>query len=300
VLVQLAATVIHDPGGDTGSQRQMSLMNLKPHAASAILTLVTFQLSACARVEKETSTVAVGEFEQVARAYKIKIVAMEPAFPVKTWHGKIDGTSADGKTLANYAGLFAAEFSLYPPDLVKRTRLARVVLCADLSFAGQRRNAIPDYEHDTLYLDVSRGAHNKAYLRTVVHHEFFHIIDYRDDGSVYTDERWAALNPAKFKYGTGGRNAQDVQTTSVLTDKFPGFLTHYSTTAVEEDKAEVFAHMIVDSDYVEERVKKDRVIKAKVARMRELLIKFCPDMNEKFWEKVRRMKRISQVDNHPR
>ena len=109
-----------------------------------------------------------------------------------------------------------------------------MVLCKELSFAGQRRNAIPDCEHETLYLDVSRGSYSKTYLRGVIHHEFFHIIDFRDDGSVYQDKRWKALNPEKFRYGSGGRTVQDLAKTSVLTDKYPGFLNHYSTTGVEE------------------------------------------------------------------
>ena len=244
-----------------------------------------------ARGDRDASADALGELNKIATAYKIEIVTAAPRFPVKTWHGKIDGKSADRKTLENYAGLFAPEFTLYPPDLVKRSQLKRVVLCKDLSFAGQRRNAIPDYEHDTLYLDVSRGTYSKTYLRKVIHHEFFHIIDYRDDGSVYQDKRWTVLNPAKFKYGSGGRTVQDLQNTSSLTDKFPGFLNHYSTTAVEEDKAVVFANLIVNPAYVEDRVKKDFVLKAKVERMRDLLVTFCPDMKEEFWEAVREMKR---------
>jgi hypothetical protein len=203
----------------------------------------------------------------------------------------VDGKSADPKDLENYRSLFASEFSLYPPDLVKRSQLKRVVLCSELSFAGQQRNAIPDYEHDTLYLDVRRGAYNKAYLRTVIHHEFFHIIDYRDDGQVYQDKGWEALNPPGFKYGSGGKNAQAFALTSILTDRFPGFLNHYSTTGVEEDKAEVFANLIVHPAYVEARTQKDPVLKAKVARMRELLLQFCPDMNDRFWQKVRAVKR---------
>lgn len=229
-------------------------------------------------VQSKVSGDVSGELEKVARAYQIEIVSADPVFPVKTLHGLIEGKGAEGKELESYVGLFASEFMLYPTDFVKRSGLKRVVLCKELSFAGQRRNAIPDYEHDVLYLDVSRGTCSKDYLRAVIHHEFFHIIDYRDDGLVYKDERWTALNLAEFKYGSGGRNAQDLQETSVLTDRFPGFLNHYSTTAVEEDKAEVFANMIVNPVYVGDRGKKDVVLRAKVERMRALLVDFCPDM----------------------
>jgi hypothetical protein len=264
------------------------------HRASALLFVTALALAGAASAGGEGNAATGGELEKLAGCYNIEVVTADPALPVKTWHGTIDGRRADKKALQEYAGLFVPEFSLYPADLVKRARLRRVVLCRHLSFAGQRRNAVPDYEHDTLYLDVSRGTHSKAYLRKVIHHEFFHIIDYRDDGSVYRDERWASLNPPGFKYGRGGRAAQDLRETSVLTSRYAGFLNHYSTTAVEEDKAEVFANLVVDPAYVEGRAQKDRVLKAKTERMKELLAAFCPEMNGRFWEKVRGMKRAGE------
>ncbi len=269
-------------------------IDLKFRTFQAILILVVLCHTDAARAQKAVAADAASELEKIAQSYKIEIVKADPSFPVKTTHGMINGKSASKKELQDYVSLFAPEFALYPTALVRRSQLKRVVLCSELSFAGQRRNAIPDYEHDTLYLDVSRGTYSKPYLRKVIHHEFFHIIDYRDDGIVYKDERWEALNPAKFKYGSGGRTAQNLLQTSVLTDKFPGFLNHYSTTAVEEDKAEVFANLIVDSKYVEDRAKNDRVLNAKVERMKELLVTFCPEVNDKFWNKIGKMKRTEK------
>jgi hypothetical protein len=261
---------------------------------SVLLVLPALLLCGAAWAQTKAPETPLAELEKIAKAFKIEIVTADLGFPVKTTHGTIDGKNADRKELQDYTSLFAPEFALYPQDLVQRSQLKCVVLCSELSFAGQRRNAIPDYEHDTLYLDVNRGTYSKTYLRKVIHHEFFHIIDYRDDGNVYQDERWMSLNPAKFKYGSGGRDAQDLQETSVLTDKCPGFLNHYSTTAVEEDKAEVFANLIVDLEYVKDRAKKDRVLNAKVERMKELLAKFCPEISDKFWEKIRKMKRADK------
>lgn len=220
-------------------------------------------------------------------SYDIQVLTDDLLFPVRTTHGPIDGKKASDEDMKAYVEIFLSEFALYPKELVKRSRLKRVVLCSELSFAGQRRNAIPDFEHDTLYLDVSRGSYNKKYMRKVVHHEFFHIIDFRDDGLLYQDERWGLLNPDKFKYGDGGKNAQSLSETSVLTDKFPGFLNHYSTTGVEEDKAEVFANMIVEPRHVEDKTRKDPVFDNKVHAMKELLSSFCVQMDKQFWERVR-------------
>ncbi len=221
----------------------------------------------------------------IERTYQIKIETRGVPFPIKCSYGDIGGKDADRGDLDEYIGVFVKEFSLYPPALVERTKLTTIVLCRDLSFAGQLRSAIPDFEHDTLYLDVSRAKDNKLYQRKVLHHEFFHLIDYRDDGQVYEDKDWNALNPDGFKYGSGGKNAQDNRETSVLTDKYPGFLNHYSTTGVEEDKAEIFTYLFIDPKYLERRSMQDQVLAEKIKAMKQLLARFCPEMTEKFWRK---------------
>ena len=237
-------------------------------------------------VEDQPEHVLPANLRAVVTRYQLDVVVSDPGFPVRATYGQIDGKTADPRRLSAYAELFAREFGLYPVELVRRTRLKRVVLCDDLTFAGQRRNAIPDWEHETLYLDVSRGSYNETYLRKVIHHEFFHLIDYSDDGLVYGDQAWIALNFASFRYGAGGRTAQAVGPTSILSDATPGFLNHYSTLGVEEDKAEVFANLIVDPAYVASRAAQDPVIAAKVRRIKALLNEFAPSVDGSFWPKV--------------
>jgi hypothetical protein len=233
------------------------------------------------------------ELARTAAAYNIRIIS-NSEFPVHTAHGLIDGGKADSSDVAQYARMFCEEFSLYPVDLVKRSRLQRVVLCRCLSFAGQRWNAVPDFEHDTLYLDVSRSGFAEKYYRLVIHHDFFHIIDYRSGNMLSTSNRWRSLNEPSFTYGTGGPDAQTNASSGVLTDKYPGFLNYYSTTSVAEDKAEVFANMIVNGDYVRERTKKDEILRAKVGRIRKENADFCSEMNLRFWE------RATTVDRSPK
>src|SRR5262245_30313681 len=255
------------------------------------LGLLLLLASGCADPPVDVRT----RLETVGKAYDIEVIAADPTFPVRVTHGVIDGKPARSAALERYVPLFVEEFVLYPRSLVKRARLRRIVLCEGLSFAGQLRGAIPDWGNDTLYLDVQRGAYDRTYMCKVIHHEFFHMIDYRDDSRVYDDAAWAALNPKGFKYGAGGTSAQESAKTSLLTDRYPGFLNHYSTTGVEEDKAEMFANMVVDPAHVEERAKNDPVVNAKAKRMRELLAAFCPEMDARFWEGVRRVKRRRRI-----
>jgi len=132
---------------------------------------------------------------------------------------------------------------------------------------------------------------SSAAPRSVIHHEFFHIIDYRDDGELYADRRWMDLNPVEFQYGSGGKNAQDDSSASLMTSDRPGFLNSYSRTGVEEDKAEVFANMIVNGGLLAGRASTDPVLRAKMERMKELLAKFCPEIDDTFWEAARRVER---------
>jgi len=232
-----------------------------------------------------------GKRERLEKMFGIPVIADHPEFPVKAPYGRIDGSAAPQKSNQDYLEYFAPEFSLYPPSLIQNTKLKRIIFCRDLVFAGQKRNAFPDYHNDTLYYDTVDGASNQTYKRKVIHHEFFHIIDLRDDGVLFGDDVWKTLNRKDFLYGLGGARAQTLAGTATLTDRYPGFLNHYSTTGVEEDKAELFANLIVDADYVEKRAKTDPVLRAKIERLKRLMILFCPEMDESFWIRARKLKR---------
>jgi len=226
------------------------------------------------------------QLDALAQADGIEIVTFDPQLPRDTRGGRLDGVRAGRVEIAGYVDLFVEEWSLYPRHLLTCAQLQRVVLCKQLSLAGQPRAAIPDYLSGTLYLDVSRGDYDRAYMRSVIHHDFFHIIDFRDDGSL-VDEHWQALNPPSFTYGGGGVTAQGDRAASLLTDEFPGFLSRYAMSGVEEDKAVLFATLMVDPAYVETRARADLVIEAKVARLKQSVLDFCPGLENGFWQTVR-------------
>ena len=121
--------------------------------------------------QKPDERESVGKFKQlqeIEEKFEIEIATSALSFPVKTIHGLIEGKEADGETLEEYQKLFAVEVNRYPKSLVRNVKLLGVVLCVELSFDGQRRNAIPDFEHDVLYLDVKRGDYNRQYQRKVI------------------------------------------------------------------------------------------------------------------------------------
>jgi hypothetical protein len=247
-------------------------------------SLVAIVLSAAAPAAGQTRTGP--DLPALGKTYGIELVTRSPSFPVLLRTGTIDGEEASLAEIDSFVRVFAAEWTLYPPDLVRRTGLKKVVFCRRLAFEKQARTGIPDFENDILYLDVTRGRANDAYVRKVIHHEFFHIVDLRDDGQLYEDERWARLNPAGFRYGAGGAKAQHDPTVSITGRDEPGFVNRYAMSGVEEDKAEVFAHLMVEPRQMAARAKADAFVRAKVERMRELLAAFSPRMDDRFWDDI--------------
>jgi hypothetical protein len=220
----------------------------------------------------------------IEHKYGIEVLENQ-RYPVTTYHGLIRATNAETAELDRYRKILAQEIQRYPRDLIRQSRLRRIILCRDLSFDGQNRAAVPDFEHDTLYLDVVAGDYDRAYQCQAIHHDFFHIIDYQDDGELYSDDRWAKLNIPSFQYGSGGVSMQDDPASGMPWDS-PGFLNKYSTSGVEEDKAEIFAHMMTDYALIEKRAASDDVIRKKMSLMKTLLAKFCPAMNASFWNQL--------------
>lgn len=186
--------------------------------------------------------------------------------------------------IAPYLQLFEKEWSLYPPALIKRVHLHRIVFGVNLTMNGQIRAAVPAFEGDTMYYDPALGSYNAHYQRLVIHHEFFHLID-RRMGRLNRDREWSGLNPPSFHYGNGG---DQMRTSGVgqLTDKIPGFLTPYATSAVEEDKAELFAHSVVDGPYVSEHAKSDPLLATKLTTLKGRLSGFEPSMGDGFWRQI--------------
>ncbi len=227
--------------------------------------------------------------EEMAQHYQLEIKTSDQ-FPIRGHHGVIDAKPAGG-TLTRYVRIFSVEFGLYPREFVEKTKLKRIVLCEDLAFNGQPRNAVPDFEHDTLYLEIKRGIDAVDYMRKVIHHDFFHIVDWRDDALVYRDDAWSKLNRPDFRYGNGGINAQDNPLTSVLSNKYPGFLNHYSTTGVEEDKAELFANLVVNRRRVDNMADKDEILTKKIEFLKQMLVAFSPTIDEEFWNEVSKSRR---------
>ena len=98
--------------------------------------------------------------------------------PLAAWKVRCEQPApADEKLLTRYLAIAVRELGAYPKSLVRKANLKAIVIVKNLSVAGQRRSAMPDYQNEILYLDFQRGAHSSVYQAHVIHHEFFHLLE---------------------------------------------------------------------------------------------------------------------------
>ncbi len=229
------------------------------------------------------------EIEAFEKKYSVDLVVSGFNFSTEP---KVTG--ADSEQVGRYLPLFFSEFNLYPPELVKKSGVTKIVLCSDLKYAGQKRAAYPGLVSGVMCYDVEQGSFSEVYQRSVIHHEYFHLLDYRDDQRLYVDKHWETLNPEGFTYGIGGKNVQDDKTQSVTFDKL-GFVNKYSTQGVEEDKAEMFAYLMTRPELMAQRLQTDSVVAAKSRMLKNLLYSFSDSANEEFWKSAAKIDRPRDI-----
>lgn len=237
--------------------------------------LVPFALFLAAQLQTPQS------LTDLATKYEVEIEVVRAPYSYESDY-EVTALAPSQADLDRYAALFSLEWNRYPVSVMKAAKLKKIVIGAGIKMNGQVRAAVPAFEANTMLYDTTLGAKSSAYQRSVIHHEFFHLID-ELQGHLRVDPEWAALNPKGFKYGNGGEN---MRTSGVgnLSDKLPGLLTPYSGSAIEEDKAELYAHLLVDRDFVLQRMNSDSVIAAKVDLLRRRMKKWDSDLGDAFWE----------------
>jgi len=263
-------------------------------------------------LNREVSAPYAEELAQLSNTLGIKIVtnaaSHERDFSYQPLDNRLCATGAD---------LLVSQLSIYPVNVIRKSQISKIVLCSNLrhshgpfvsgymdvsssntlvlgvEFTGRWHHGRMTIHHelfhplDFLRLDQLIDCQWQHECRAV-HHELFHAIDYHDDALHFLDPWWESLNAPGFHYCSGRSHfVKPCQT--------PGFLTNYSITAVEEDKAEVFSHLIVEYNKVQLRCQKDPILKRKVERMKQLLQQFCPDFNNDFWQKRQNAKSVFPV-----
>jgi hypothetical protein len=205
-----------------------------------------------------------------------RIECAKSQFTHETGSAAITGEAAD-EIPPSVRKLIFLELDRYPTRLLQRMALFEIIVCESLRADGEPRVMTFNLVSGTLYVDCRILEYPRVFAQRVLHHEVFHLIDYRDDGNVYADEEWFRLNPRNFEYlKSVSKATAKYGDLTALNVSQPGLLSGYSAVSLEEDKAELFSFMVVDPRMVERQCAQDTVVSAKAARIRAILNSFGP------------------------
>ena len=198
-----------------------------------------------------------------------------------------------------YLPLLILELSLYPKNFFKKINLKNITLSNNIVFhSGNYENyraGLPDYEEDTLSLIFSCKERSIKYIRNVIHHELFHYFYFMYVGPFEDrDDLWEMFNPKGFEYSMKSELWSQKEILSGDYQDYDSFVSYFSKTKLEEDKAEVFSYMVTSGNDVKDLVKREGVI-GKFLYIRQLMEKFDEKYFKQkmgdFWNRVIKFKK---------
>lgn len=245
---------------------------------------------------RDLSAEARSRFQKVAEDLQVQIVLANHDFPVHVLGGEVTGEETDTAALEGYSEPFAYEFSFYSRELIRKSQLRKIVVCKNLTDFGAACGGLADHEHHTLFLCLNHAWDNRRALRRTIHHEVFHLLDYVDDGSIAVDAQWLLFNlPISKSGGTldifdFNNSAKEKPPVTEPNSQFvyvsaPGFITPYAKTSMAEDKAELFASLMIEPSMVRLRGGVDRIVKAK-ADLLQARLRTDFGLYDAFWERA--------------
>ena len=227
-------------------------------------------------------------FQQVARRYGIEIRVRQQRWSSTRPWGKATYDGLPARDLAACAPVLLEELERYPSGFVAQCKLRQIILSGALLTGGDTLSAgisYPDERTIDLYVYADGPAVSErtglgyTELRSSLHHELFHHFDDHQCG-LGDRLRWQATNAKSFKYGSRQKEAS--------AGRVPGFLSDYATKSLEEDRAEIFAALMVSVRAVEQLATEDPIIQSKIELMKSTLHRAGPEMDAAFWAKVKR------------
>ena len=210
----------------------------------------------------------------------------------KDWYYKLEPLSEND--LNFYLPLLILELSLYPKKFFKKINLKNLTLSNSVIFHTDNyekyRAALPDYEEDSLSLVFSCKERNINYIRNVIHHELFHYFYFKFVGEFENkDGMWEMFNPKGFEYTLKSTVWTKKQILNNDYLDYNSFVTQFSKTELQEDKAETFSYMVTSGYDVKDLLQREGVI-GKYLYIRNLMEKFDKhDFKQgkgDFWNKV--------------
>ncbi len=206
------------------------------------------------------------EIYEINKNNKLRYLYAKQPFTIGV-DNNINCFNSEKKLLDEKYKIIKKNLNRYNQKFLKNINLKYIVLCEDLSISKINTAGIPDHIMKTLILDVK---FDERYFERVIHHEVFHIINdsYKE---LFDKKIWSNFNVENFKYAECSTCTNKIGLDTYK--KTDGFFTEYSRSTASEDMAEVFSHLMIDSDLSNI----DPILDKKIQFIKKNLIKIDKD-----------------------
>lgn len=179
---------------------------------------------------------------------------------------------------------------ILPADFIGKTGLKALAFVKNISFMDTGVGGGADLADRFLMCGVDPGA-SEEWIMHILYHEYMHFIDnVMYESGIFDASRWAALNRPGTGYSYSGALDMINDNFSFVNEPHPspGFLNGYSMADIYQDKAEVFACLLIPSWYkrVKPWLKTDPYLSSKFAYMKNALAKMSPLFTEDFFRRL--------------
>ncbi len=149
--------------------------------------------------------------------------------------------------------------SVFTNSSIKTLNLKYLILCSDTKSGGRAIGGIPVPPLNLIMLSVGNNENSPAYLKHTFLHELYHFIEYRFGSN--KDPDWQKLFAKGYTNSYHGKMKN-----SVIGSAKKGFLNVYSTSFPHEERAELFATLLLKPAEVVAHIKasNDEILKDKV------------------------------------
>lgn len=228
------------------------------------------------------------EIERIEQKLGVRVAVSFPV--IGSWDVLRYQICSDSSILIPYLRLMEREYSKYPKGYFSKIGIRTIAIGKELMINGQVRAAIPDPYKGVLFLSVDKPGDSETYQVHVMHHELHHCAEYRYWNSMnYHWDSWSDVNNATFNYQGSGASAYNDSSVDwySINRPFEGFINMYSTTAQEEDRAEIVAIIMTDDEkpLLEKFLQNDVVLQQKVLLVKILLTNISGE-EDTYWNKA--------------
>jgi hypothetical protein len=242
-----------------------------------------------------TALSAEGDFRARLRAlgeqHGIEVTTPTTPYKYEGESGWGEAQAASDWELEMFTPILVEEIGLYPRSFLRKIGVKGIILVRDLWIREENlKQNVSGYIFDN-WVVMSVSYNYKVNLRDKQRRYLHHLIWHQFDGfkgMMWEDPEWVALNPPGFRYGvhTKGGIYDRSSESGLLSTQYPGFVNRYGTGYLPDDKADLFAYLIVLHHWVQERTQADRSLQAKARLIKKRLAEFDPAFDAAFWTRI--------------